>query len=43
VNAAGARALAGFLLGEIGQTLIARFGADRFGRPLFRSAVAGSC
>lgn len=39
VNAAGARAFADFLLSDEGQDIIARFGVDRFGEPLFVPAA----
>lgn len=35
VNAAGAKALADFLTGEEGQKMIAEFGVDKYGQPLF--------
>ncbi len=39
VNAAGAEAFARFLVSPEAQQIIARFGADRYGEPLFRPAV----
>ena len=39
VNAAGAEAFARFLVSPEAQGIIARFGADRYGEPLFRPAV----
>jgi tungstate transport system substrate-binding protein len=39
VNAAGAEALARFLISPEAQQIIARFGADRYGEPLFQPAI----
>jgi tungstate transport system substrate-binding protein len=39
-NSVGARAFAGWLAGPAGQRLIAGFGVERLGRPIFEPAVA---
>ncbi len=42
VNAAGAEAVARFLVSPEAQQVIATFGVDRYGEPLFRPAVSAS-
>ena len=42
VNDAGAKAFADYLTGSAGQQLIASFGADRFGAPLFTADAGAS-